>query len=359
MGPSIQEVQADRALQRVAQNVTYSLTALNYRAERSLFLANKKANPAFKYARHNPLLLKQAKTLPKVKIPKSVVGELLREKVRELEDRIIFATTRENALATKASERLYGVPTRKTSTQARNVVDAAVRTHAKIDAHNIPDHEILKALKVALQRYGLSKWKPIASHEPSQGLAIAPGKRIHVQKGITDSLEEIPMIITHEVETHVLCEENAARSPLYLFRKGLAGWSRTQEGLAAYNVLTQFKKQSVRPLFHWATRVLAVEKALRGSFRDVFELLRQLGLNEEYAFATAYKTKVGIPAVDLPGANTRPHIYFSGLHDVQRHVANGGTVEQLYIGRITIEALPRLKKIGWIKPPLFLPRFLA
>ena len=156
----------------------------------------------------------------------------------------------------------------------------------------------------------------------------------------------------------MLCGENAAAQPSYLFSHGLAGWLSTQEGLAAYNVATQHADQAERPMFHWAMRAQAIEWALQGSFRDVYENLLKLQLDKLYAFATAFKVKRGLPRVDEPGSYTRDHVYYTGLCKVQGFVERGGNIKDLYRGRLNIARLPDIEELPWLQQPKYLPLFL-
>ncbi|MDP2587600.1 MAG: DUF1704 domain-containing protein, partial [bacterium] len=308
------ELEADRAIYQLSLRANATLTASNYEAERSAFFEGKE-NPEFVYLRveHNSMKLKDRAA--KIDIPDTTFGTLLRDKLNETIHFSEFIVATSVQEATLASQKIFGTPRRDILALAQQTIDASKDDQAMIRSLKIPAEQIITVLRQRLLHYGLDSWDAIQSHEPAQGIAVDSfTKQLQVQRGITDTLESKEMIVTHEVDTHVLCDENAMIQPTYLFANGLAGWLLTQEGLAAYNVTQQHAKDAKRPMFHWAMRAQAIDWALRGSFRDVYERLLALGLDKFYAFATAFKVKRGLPRVDQPGSYTRDHAYYTGLH---------------------------------------------
>ena len=62
------------------------------------------------------------------------------------------------------------------------------------------------------------------------------------------------------------------------------------------------------------------------------------------------------------GGYVKDAIYLRGLVRLLDHLAGGGELEALYLGKLAQARLPLIEELRWrdiLKPPLLLPRFLG
>jgi len=175
------------------------------------------------------------------------------------------------------------------------------------------------------------------------------GPRAGIRTGRVNAL------LHHEVGTHLVTHVNGKHQPIQLFGAGLAGYDETQEGLAvlaeiACGELTAFRLRQL------ASRVLTVHNlAVGGTFQESFDLLREAQVPARSAFMTVMRVYRG-------GGFTKDAIYLRGLVDLLQHLASGGTLERLWLGKFSLTDLPLVDDLanrGILNPPLVIPRYLG
>ena len=170
------------------------------------------------------------------------------------------------------------------------------------------------------------------------------------------SARRLPALLQHEVGVHLLTYFNGNAQGLRIFRAGLAGYERTQEGLA---VFAEFATggTGVQRLVLIAARVLAVHAMLDGaSFIETFRMLRRdADMDETAAFGVALR-------VHRSGGLSKDAIYLQGLQQVLQHVAGGGELEPFWYGKISahhFNVLQELRARGMLREPCARPAFLS
>ena len=150
--------------------------------------------------------------------------------------------------------------------------------------------------------------------------------------------------------THV----NGTFQPLQLMATGLAGYEETQEGLA---VLAEFLVGglSAYRLRQIAARVVAVNAMTNGErFRDVHAAVVDHGFSPYSAFTTAMR-------VFRSGGLTKDAIYLRGLLSLIGHLRAGGSLDRLWLGKLSLGELPQIEDLaerGALNQPRLLPRYL-
>jgi uncharacterized protein (TIGR02421 family) len=359
--PSPAEHIADRVLSRIDSQLHLVpwLTPTNLEAQKTKFFAGTRPNPVFTYARPTVNLTELEKALRGVSIPRSDMGELLQQKAEELRIKIALVKSIGTSDLTGLSQTLYGVPDPRTVSEAKEVLKKPRQTPEQKETVRLTSGGVVKTLQDVLLQYGLDGWKVETSNEIISGVVVSTTRRkVLVRKNTVLDLSRLAPIITHEIETHVLTAFNGAQQPLEIFRQGFAGYLRTQEGLAAYNVTTQHPNLG-RPLRFWARNALAVDLALRHSFADVFSAVRELGFDENFAFGVTVKVKRGLSDTSLPGAFTKDYLYLAGRRDVRVFIEEGGNIRDLYAGKIHLPNIDQVLKLPWLKKATKLPGFLS
>ena len=136
---------------------------------------------------------------------------------------------------------------------------------------------------------------------------------------------------------------------------GLAGYDQTQEGLAilAEYLVGGLSSERLRQL---AGRVVAAHLMTTGaSFPEVHQRLVDAGFSRPGAFTTTMRAF-------RSGGLTKDAIYLRGLLDVLAHLARGGTLDLLWLGKLPLDDLPLVSDLaerGVLRAPVLLPRYLA
>ena len=157
-------------------------------------------------------------------------------------------------------------------------------------------------------------------------------------------------LIQHEVGTHVLTYWNGSAQRFRLLATGLAGYDELQEGLAvlAEYLVAGLTEARLRTL---AARVIAARAVGDGSeFIETFRLLTgEYGMTPHAGFQIAAR-------VHRSGGFVKDAIYLRGLQRVVAYLGDGGRLETLLVGKISvsqasvIEELQRRRVL--VAPPL-------
>ncbi len=201
-----------------------------------------------------------------------------------------------------------------------------------------------------------------ADIEPALEIRADIGGGIMVSRGVLFIGREtnipagrVEAVVQHEIGTHVLTYYNGRAQPLNQLRLGLAGYESLQEGLA---VLSEYLVGGLnRPRLRLlAARVLGVDRLIRGSsFVDTFaEIHESFGFPKNVAFSIALRIYRG-------DGFAKDVVYLRGLCEVLNYLAQGGELEQLFVGKIALKHLPIISELRHrgilINPPLR-PRYL-
>jgi uncharacterized protein (TIGR02421 family) len=189
--------------------------------------------------------------------------------------------------------------------------------------------------------------------EGSTGVMVSNGD-VLVAPTAKVAVGRIEALLHHEVGTHVVTHVNGAHQPLHILASGLAGHDETQEGLAvlAEHLVGGLTAGRLRQL---AARVVAVHQMVeRASFEDVYAELVSHDIPPGQAFSVTVRVFRG-------GGLTKDAVYLRGLLELVGHVASGGDLEALWLGKMPLTAVPlvdELHRRGVLHDPLLRPRYL-
>jgi uncharacterized protein (TIGR02421 family) len=165
----------------------------------------------------------------------------------------------------------------------------------------------------------------------------------------------VEALVQHEVGTHILTYYNGRAQKFRLLHTGLAGYDALQEGLA---VLSEYLVGGLsRPRLRLlAGRVVAARCLLDGaSFIDTFRELRH---THGFASRIAYTVTLRIYR---SGGLTKDVVYLRGLRQILDHIADGGNIEHLFVGKIASQHIAIVNELRWrgvLVPPPLAPRYV-
>lgn len=221
-------------------------------------------------------------------------------------------------------------------------VDAAIfvkRARAEIDHYRATYPELSAEVQV---------------RDDVPGVLVANGNLL-VGSNYRLAERRVDALLQHEVGTHVVTWVNGSAQPLRQLQIGLPGYEETQEGLG---VLAEYLVGGLTParLGLLAARVLAVDAMLHGaSFVETFRLVQETRLfSAESAFGIVMR-------IYRSGGLTKDAMYLRGLSALLQHVAEGGSLEPLLLGKLPVRDVPVVEELHWrqvLRPPVLRPRWM-
>lgn len=315
-------------------------------------------NPKFRYRNPHPKLGVFKKELRAMR-PHTYGPELLfHKKHLELQDKMRLLEHVGTHRFTRYAIRLYGRPEEHLVLRSRKQLGKELLQPKNREMH-LETRVIVRAIRTRLKRLRL-RWRVLETTRQAARVAVDPkSKTIAVRKGSMFTKQELLSLLAHEIETHVFRAENGARQPFRLLHQGTAGYITTEEGLAIFNEREVIRK--TKSPYHdqrlWL-RVVAVDLALRCSFRHTFLALLKFGISPERAWETTLRVKRGLTITAKPGAFTRDYLYLKGYEMIKRYQKKKLKLASLYIGKVGVTDLPFLKDIP-LRKPMRLPSYIA
>lgn len=335
----------------------YHLRPVNLESEKTKFFKDFNTNPKFEYPdlKFDPLEL--IDELNKIELDDSPLGEIFEEKKAEILKKIELLESIDEENFTNLSIDLFGKPTEEdVSICDKHLKDLKIKSLIKESA-NLSALDAKTIFEEVFQKYKLTNWKVKIKEGIVADCVAGKHNTLFVKNNAHFSNSRLKSLIIHEIETHILTAENGKNQPYEIFNRGLANYLITQEGLAIYNVEKQNEKafkENYKPYLN----VTAINQAIQGSFVETFENLLKYGITMEEAFRSALKAKRGFCDTSKKGAFTKDYLYYNGHRMIKQFIENNGDIKELYIGKINIKDLGKIKLINGIVKAKNLPFWL-
>jgi uncharacterized protein (TIGR02421 family) len=352
----------DRELARVSDSFRFLLdvTPVDMEEQRRAYLHGTATEPSFTYRplEDDPEVTRAVlDAVPVADVEDPTLGHLLRAKHRELDRKLDMLAARGTAEFLALSIELYGTVASGLLEQAESLLD---RIEA---APTAPDGERIDATRfAALAEAELDHYRAVdpdigvhVEIRPDTSGIMVSGRDLMVSAAARLDTHRAHALLQHEIGTHLVTYLNGTYQPIRVMAAGLAGYDETQEGLAVFaeHLVGGLSPERLRQL---AARVVAVHLMVTGaSFGDVHAHLLDAGFSRSGAFtitARAFRS----------GGLTKDAIYLRGLLGVLGHLADGGTLDLLWLGKLSLEDLPLVADLaerGVLHPPRLLPRYLG
>lgn len=301
--------------------------------------------PEFHYrpAPCDPALLKRKLfQIPIERVEDPALQHLFQEKQEELDVKISMLRDRDSPRYLPGSLRLYGGVEDDLLDVATKVLETVPQRDRKRRAGtSLGARELAERARVEFERYAATGHEfPAKARVTAKaaGVMVSRGSLL-IHPGVRISRRRAAALIEHEVGTHLVTYFNGAAQPFRQLQSGLAAYEELQEGLA---VLAEHLAGGLDPsrLRQLAARVVAARRVVEGA--ELVEIWREIhrthGIGARSAFTTAMR-------ICRSGGLTKDAVYLRGLRRLLDHVASGGDVEGLFVGKFALEHVPIIEEL--------------
>lgn len=165
---------------------------------------------------------------------------------------------------------------------------------------------------------------------------------------------ELQRLFVHEIETHILRNENGKTQRYEMFTYGFPDNISTEEGLAILAEQLNNLRDETDEL-RYALRVVLCYKCFEMDFYDLFKLANQY-FDEDRAFDMVARVKRGLTDTSQFGGYTKDQVYFTGYHQIKNLPKE--TLKKLYIGKIGIQHLELINQFDDLNYKVRIPQWI-
>lgn len=288
------------------------------------------------------------------------IAYLFRDKRKELDQMMSMLSERGKEGFLLGSMQVFGTVNEKLLEKAQAIltITATDREHQTKEEDVVYAEEFAKLAQEELDY--------LKSQDPNFGTTVRLRDDIYgvmVNQGVLNISKQyslprhrVQALIQHEVGTHIVTYYNGKQQPFSLFRLGVPGYEKLQEGLAvlAEYLVGGLTNNRLRIL---AGRVVAVYHMQQGNtFLDTFALLV-----DKYQFLpeTAFQMTM---RVFRSGGLTKDALYLSGLIELINYIKSGRDLTLLTMGKIREDYIPIVEELmlkGILNAPVLTPKYLT
>jgi alpha-L-glutamate ligase-like protein/uncharacterized protein (TIGR02421 family) len=354
--PQIDFGQVDYQIHEVASNIKllHRLTPVNLKEEMAKFDQDQQYNPQFTYRSNQELVIELLKVLENIKTDDSNLGKVFELKRVELINQIRMIEHIGADDFTDLASLVYKAPTKDELVLAESM-RKNYKYYQAPKSKKLNTKKASKIFEETLKKYNLNAWKVIIKQNMVGDISVNKSNAIFIKAGAKFSENRIKKLIAHEIETHILTAENGKRQPYRIFQDGTANYLQTQEGLAIYN---QELAMHIYPHSYFASgNIIASDIVCNHSFSESYHILKKIGFASNKAKTLCLKVKRGIEDTAKKGGSHKQAIYFRGATEISKYVKDGGKLEELYIGKISLEQMHMINKLESLNKPTILPEW--
>ncbi len=352
-----QFIEIDSKIGEIGEKLNYLLyiNPTNSQSEKEKFFDSNFVNePEFKYKNLDIDTWEIKSQLENIEIPKGSFENLIKKKIKFVKIQCDLIGNINNPSFLNLSKKLFGCPKPELVAKAYKILKLKTKIKKDEKRKKISSLELKELMEKCLKDYSLKDWKIILSKNYSTSV-LSNIKSISICQDREFDEIDIRRLLMHEIEVHVLRSENGSNQVLpFCFQRNDSESLGTEEGLAIYTQV----KNDLMPNGSWrsiASSVIIIDSLVNGkSFVQTFNLLKSLGLSDEFSWRKCLRTYRG-------GGLTKDYIYLEGYLKIEEFVRKGGSIRDLYIGKISISDLEWTKPLvekGILKEARHLPNFL-
>lgn len=329
------------------------LIPINLKTELEKYHKDNLYNPQFKYNVHSELLYNGYKQLSEINTDNSPLGTIFQKKKNELFNQLKLIEYIGTDDFNHYSQILFPYTNKAELELAKKYLPNNKYYKQENKGKLFTAKETKKIFEEVLAKYNLSHWEVVLKEKMISDCSVGKSNKMYIKSKARFYEHRINKLIAHEIETHVLTNENGKKQPYAIFQNGLANYLQTQEGLAIYN---QELALHIYPHNCFASdSYVYTHVSLNHSFSEAVEILRRDGIERNSAITSVLKTKRGLADTSKKGGFAKHTSYFRGALKIDKFIKQGGKLEELYIGKIDIDDLEILKQIKSINRATILP----
>ncbi|MGE4443708.1 MAG: tyrosine/phenylalanine carboxypeptidase domain-containing protein [Candidatus Altimarinota bacterium] len=175
------------------------------------------------------------------------------------------------------------------------------------------------------------------------------GDSLLIKNGSLVGKKEMRSVVAHEIETHYLRKINGLKSKYSIFAVGTSDYLITEEGLAIYNQ-GKFVTKNDAKYYGAAERYCLIDFGLKHSYKEfVQELIKTYNYDYGSVFNYLARLKRGVKDTSKNYIFLKDIIYINGFLQVKKFIENGGNINELYFGKISLQDLAEIKKSEFIQ----------
>lgn len=332
------------------------LTPKNLDKEKKRFFEERGSNPNFKYEPYpKDKVEKFIKKLSETGQAEGIFAELLEARKMEILQSLKLALEIGGPKFSGEAKKLFPLPSEPETLRARNILQKHQHfARKKKKAKFLLAHEAKEVAQEYLKKLGIEGVKVVIQGGRSVRVSVEKkSSTIYIAAGSKFGPQSLNGVLAHEVGVHVVRGVNAKLQPLQLFEVGTADYLGTEEGLATI----ARKMVTGNPYFVSTSYfVIASDIGSRASFRETYNVLRKLGATEENAWKYTFRVKRGLSDTARPGVFAKDAQYLLGVFGVETYLKNGGTLRDLFLGKIGVADMEYVKAQDLVVPKFF-PEF--
>ncbi|MEL6182431.1 MAG: tyrosine/phenylalanine carboxypeptidase domain-containing protein [Myxococcota bacterium] len=293
-----------------------------------------------------------ARALDAVPFGDTDVDQLLQEQAQALHMQLDLLKARGTPHYGQVATTIYGLPTEALAARAREILcDRYLTDTVPVDSERestgplLAAQEMAEEMRRALRDMSIHGWRVLITDEMSARMSVSARHReVRVKTDSMFTREDRDRLIVHELGVHVRRACNGFSTGLLNIGLGLCGYIATEEGLAsAMEERNGLLRRSHIKMYAW--RALGAHFGHTLSFAETFEALSDLGASPSLAWDVTLRVKRGLEDTDIPGCFPKDYVYLHGRELVSEYLNNGGSTDDLYLGKIAIEHIPRIKRM--------------
>lgn len=359
-GFSPADLAVDHAMASLVESVRFLLemTPVNADELRASFLADRQSDPVFEYRQLDvdpDVLDAQVLAVRLDDVADATLAALLRSRHREMTLQVEMLRARDTPDFLQLSIAQYGALLPALVNRAEDLLDRL--PSGELERDSIDAEGFLAAAQAEIDYYR-SIDADVGIHaeirDDVSGVLV-DGSTLLISRNAAVAGRRVNALLQHEVGTHLVTHVNGQAQPIRMMGAGLAHYDETQEGLAVLAEIACGGLTASR-LRQLAARVVAVHSLVGGAtFVETHRLLTRRGLPAGSAYSVTMR-------VYRAGGFTKDAIYLRGVLALLQHIAAGGALDLLFLGKFSIEDLPLVEDLarrGLLAPARIMPRYLS
>ncbi len=344
-------VRADRGIDEIASSFDFLLavTPINAETAWAEFASSGFSRSPRLYYRPLALQIETAKrklfTLNFEHLEDPLLYALYREKQQEVDLQLSMISARETRKFVELGRALYGPVESELLNAASDILtrtaadgDAPPTSGNKRDCDYI--RERAQAMISAYRRQSADFTASVEIRDDlPAGLLVSRGQLLIARSSALDP-DRVEALLNHEVGVHLLTYFNGSAQGLRILRSGLAGYEGMQEGLAVFAEFLSAGMTADR-LRVLAARVVGCAALLDGAlFQETYRLLV-----DGHGFGTAEAFNITL-RIYRGGGLVKDAIYLRGLLQLLEHLADGGSLEPFWMGKIAASHFGAIQELN-------------